>query len=148
MMSIKEHRRIAYTGGVIDTADLDWAGTHTLWSTQWAIGSGLDMGEIIELAPRRSVLSIFVEVYDGMGDSASPIAPGLVDLTLQIVTRHRVRGKDVFELGSVASLLVAQRRGIELEVPPQGLSAVRLISTNNLAGDGALWFFAHEGVQP
>jgi hypothetical protein len=147
-MSIKEHRRKGITGNAFDTVDANWAGLHSLWSLQWPVGSGLDMGEIIELTPRHGVISIFYEVYDGMSDGALPVAPGTVSITVQLVTRQRVREQDVFEVGSLVDVAVPQRRLIELEVPPQGRSALRVISALNLPVSGALWFFASEDIEP
>jgi hypothetical protein len=140
---MKEHRRISFTGGVIDSPDPDWAGTHA----PWAAGSDLAAGEIAELSPRGSRVIFSWEVYDGVGDGASPVAPGANTIDVQWVMRRRVRGADVFDTGVPQLAVAAQTRQIEFEIPSQGVAAIR-VTGSSLTGTGAVWIFASEDVDP
>jgi hypothetical protein len=140
---MKEHRRISFTGGVIDTPDPDWAGTHT----PWAAGADLEAGDIAELSPRGSRVIFSWELYDGVGDGAATVAPGSNTIDVQIVTRRRNRGVDVFDAGVLQLTVAPQTRQIEFEMPSDGVSVVRVVGSS-LTGTGGIWIYASEDVDP
>lgn len=138
-----EHRRLLITANAV-TLDPDWAGTHTPPTA----GTDLAAGEVRELSPRGSRIVWRWEVYDGIEDSALPVAPGTATISVEFVTRERNRGEDVLDAGEPDLAVPAQKRRIEFELSSSGLSSIRVIAFTDLPATGAVWIFGEGDVDP
>jgi hypothetical protein len=143
-----EHRWKDITGGAVD--DDDWRTLRTLPAFGDGTPASLALGEVTRLAPAVSSLSAYFEVYDGQGVGAAPVTPTpAVTATLEVVTAGRdLAGNDVYSVGPAVNLTAAQRRAIEPEVPPQGVSWVRITSIAGALPDpGSIRLFVDEGTK-
>lgn len=135
-----EHRR-KLANAFVD--DIDFAGTHT----RPTFGDDLASEEIVPITPRGSRITYSYEIRDGLGDGAALLAPGTTTVTHQLVTVTRVQGKDHFSVGLSNTLVLAQTRNIEVEIPKQGESFFRLTTIANApVGGAAVWLTVEEDV--
>lgn len=148
-MSGHEHRWREISGPSVGD-DPNWRGRGVAAPT---FGDGspasLALGEIKPLAPRGSSIIIWFEVYDGQGVDALPTTPTPVTTaTLEVLTLTKdLAGNNVWSVGPTVIALANQRRGIEVEVPKQGQSLVRLSALGGvLPNPGSIRVFAEEDI--
>jgi hypothetical protein len=151
MSSAHEHRWRDITGPSIGD-DPNWRGRGVAAPT---FGDGtpasLTLGQIKPLAARGSRIVVWYEVFDGQGVGAVPVAPTpATTATLEVLTLTKDSAGN--ELWSVGAVLVAannQRRQIEVELPKQGQTFVRISTLGGVLPDpGSIRVFADEAIEP
>jgi hypothetical protein len=137
VIDMREHRwRDISTGTLGPADDPDWPTGRTLPTFGDGSAASLEAGEILPLAPLRSTLVVWFEVYDGQGAGAAPVSPTPdVIITMEVIAAHKdAAGQTVFARDPVAVVGVQpQRRTIGVELEAQGLHFVRITS---IAGTG------------
>jgi len=137
-MSKCEHRRKDLAGGAPD--DPDWTASHTTPS----FGLDAGAGEIRPLSPAKSSIIVSAELFD---DQGAPIDPAGVTITVQMLSRARVGGVEVFDGGKAQTLVALQRRLIELQVGKGLQYWVRITDIAGAPATGTIRLYAVEDVK-
>lgn len=136
------HRRIDVSGGF--SADADWAGTHTLPNLYPA--TTLALGGVRPFTATAGAALIWIELFDGMGDDAEPVAPGAMTWSGMVVSWTADGANTIFAVGDAVSGVLVQKRQIEDELSPLR-SAVRLTAAASIPVEAnAIWIYVDTSV--
>jgi hypothetical protein len=147
---MSEHRWRDITGPDL-TDDPDWRTQRTVPAFGDGSPASLAAGEINALAPKRSALVVWFELYDGQGVGAAPVSPTpAVSATLEVIGyRKDQAGNGVYDVGTAVVAAPNQRRTVEVKVSEQGLYFVRISSIAGATTDpGSIRVFADQAVVP